>query len=502
MDSQDDISIEDFLLARRDAFSMRDMARFLFVSGIRASQDEIREFLYDHPLVLPLGDDMYITRPAAFTGRAFSIRPTAQEVAQGMFVPGDRCMPFVDSEQVSSSLQFYADGSRLGNKSGTFDSDLAIDMFLLYGEEYAPQYIAADPANSNLDLVSRDFELPASVRLTGVDLDLLSRRHGFRLGDRLLCRVSDWSAGRVDVTVLHADGNQFDQGETGERRLAWYGRLEKLLLDSFDAMGPQDSIEMQLARVFAMHLDELCSESCGSVEEFMCRYSRRVGLGYFGVETRLWLKGKDIPFVGSWSIKEKNFLTDLRGGMGEDAVINIPEFILDQYVLDMLFSRSDDLTALVSRIVPGEHDPAGSLGRELMLHLQGRRGILERDYNWFADQTVGKVRHKTLLLYGKVLRLMSSIDCDGKKLEQFPQQELVILSQLHNHLVRMIQSVAEDDGIEEDFDALMLSVEGMDWNFEDIKDALEAAVERQRINRFKVVRIIPGREDMKNGRRS
>ena len=36
-----------------------------------------------------------------------------------------------------------------------------------------------------------------------------------------------------------------------------------------------------------------------------------------------------------------------------------------------------------------------------------------------------------------------------------------------------------------------MSMDGMRWNFDDIKDVLELALEQQRVSRFKVVRVAP-----------
>ena len=83
------------------------------------------------------------------------------------------------------------DGIRLQRKSATFDSDEAIDKFMLFGEEYAPQYIAADPANEGLDVMAVSGELSNSVNLTGLDMSLLKEQYAFERGDRLVCKVVD-----------------------------------------------------------------------------------------------------------------------------------------------------------------------------------------------------------------------------------------------------------------------------------------------------------------------
>ena len=83
---------------------------------------------------------------------------------------------------------------------------------------------------------------------------------------------------------------------------------------------------------------------------------------------------------------------------------------------------------------------------------------------------------------------IDSASCNQKDL---PQQELVILTQLCGHLFRILTSLDDVDAVERDSEAILMSMDGMRWNFDDIKDVLELALEQQRVSRFKVVRVAP-----------
>ena len=161
--------LSKFVRTYTKSFTLKEMKKVLSSLKIKATTQEIVEFLAENPNVLELANGSYITRAGAFTGEIFSIVPTASEVSQGVFVPGHRCMPFVESDRISSSLSFFANGKKIPMKVGEFSADDAIDMFMLYGEEYAPLYIAADPANAELNLAQREFELPNKVRLNVFD---------------------------------------------------------------------------------------------------------------------------------------------------------------------------------------------------------------------------------------------------------------------------------------------------------------------------------------------
>jgi hypothetical protein len=481
-----------FLRTYCKLFTAHDMGKYLSEMGIHASKSETEDFLETHPLVFPLEEHYYITRAGAFTGELFSIKPTAAEFANGVIVPGDRCIPFVDSEMLSASLEFYIDKMPLPKKEAPFDSDDAIDMFMLYGEEYAPQYIAADPANKDLDLIDSEFALPVTVNLTGLDISFLVKKYGFSKDDRLLCRVFDWDKGRIEVKIVHdtAAGDPFNKGRAGEARLRWYSLIEQLLLESFDRLGPCGTIEEQLADVFFEHRAELCVPECGSLEEYVQSHAKKVSMEYFGVETRLWKKGEEIPAVGKWNEVQLALAGHpvSPAEMAKDFFYTMPDFVFDQYLADMMYRKEDNVEALLNRIFPKEFKLTGAEKKYVLLHLTERNGILRRTYNWFADQTAGPVRERALALYEKVALLVYKIDCTGNTLEKYPQQELVILSQLYSNITRILESIANNDHIDEDAEAMLMSLDGMEMNFEDIEDELEYAVEKQQTTKFKVIK--------------
>lgn len=478
--------VSRFLRTFEDKFTVRDLVKFFSMVGVKVSAQECHIYLDDNPFVFALEDGSYITRAGAFTGEIFSIRPTAQEFEQGVLVPGSRCMPFVDSEMVSSAMHFYIDGNRLPKKVGTFDCDTAIDMFQLYGEEYAPQYIASDPANRNLDMMSREFDLPNKVNLTGLDMDILINKYGMQLGDRIMCSVSNWDAGIISVLVVRDGKNRFNRGIDGSAKILWYEKLESALLESFDRFGPCDSIEEQLANVFFEHVNDLCFSMCGSVEEYLNGYASKVAVEHFGVETRLWFKGEDVPSVGKWNSQE---VGDREKSV--DLSFSIPKEILVQYITDMIYRGDVDFDALLDRIYPEDYVFHKDEKNFILEMLKDSYVAIKRGYNWFADRITGEIRKGALELYSDVSTLVYKIDSASCNQKDLPQQELVILTQLCGHLFRILTSLDDVDAVERDSEAILMSMDGMRWNFDDIKDVLELALEQQRVSRFKVVRVAP-----------
>ena len=304
-------------------FSAKELLGMLCGLGHKITLEELTDFLDNDCRAFALQKRMYITRAAAFTDQIFSFVPTQREIEQKVFVPGDRCVPFVDFDVLSFSLTFEFMGQELPKKLFSTDCNTARDLFYLYGDEFSSQYISSDPACRDLHIPENNFELPFHLNLTGVSLEPILEKVDFKYGDRILCRVFDWDKGIVEIIpVLTHKLNPFQMSSEDFERQKWNETLEKALLESFDRMGPCSSIEEQLANVFYEKRADLCVPYCGSIHEFI-ENSKKVGLEVFGVETRLWFKGQDVPAVGKWNLE-----------MYDEDERMIPFFALPDFVID------------------------------------------------------------------------------------------------------------------------------------------------------------------------
>ena len=478
-----DTLVMHFLRTYREPFTAKEMSRFLGQVGIRATVRQVTEYLESDPLVFPLERKLFLTRAGAFTGQFFSFVPTPQEIAQKVIVPGDRCIPFADTEMLSCTLQFEYNGKLLPPKIFKTDCNQARDLFTLVGDEYASQYIAADPVNKPLHLAEQDFELPTYLSLTGVSIERLMQDCDFKYGDRLLCRVSNWDRGIIEVfpLVTHKLNPMQVNFEDMERQ-QWNDILEKALLESFDRLGPCASMDEQLANVFYENRKKLCTTDCGSVHEFLDA-SKKVAMELFGVETRLWRRGEDVPAVGKWN--ERDLEYGLDGGV---PLFTLPDYVIDCFIQDLLFEKKEDVSGLVKKIIPHSMEISREEEELFTLQIMHRNAILRKKYNWFADFSRGSLRHRALDLYSKVGSLVYDVDCASDKLGEMPQQELVTLSQLFTHISRMLEALScQNESIDEDEYAMQISLEGMEYNFEDIRIPLMTAIERLQNDRWKVI---------------
>ena len=479
--------IRKFFRTYPDVFTPKEFLKFLNHLGIKATVDEARDFLETAENVFILDENHFQTRAGVFGGRYFSFKPSRKEIEKGLFIPGHRCMPFVDPEFLSCGLDFFYKGELLKRKVDKFDNDFVLDLFSLYGEEFSVQYIAADPVNRDkMNLAEMDFMLPNEIEVTGISIEPLIK-DGFAPGDRILCRLLDWDEGQIELTIDKHVENPFQVTEEDENRNKWYENLELYLIDSIDYLGPRNSIEEQLAYVFFTGADVFCNKDCGSIEEFLDR-SKKIGIESFGVESRLWKKGQEVPAIGLWNsplIDES--VQKLKKGY--QPMIPLHEVVSVSFIKDMLYNSSSDFVSLMKKMYPCQQYYSEEQKNRMLLHLKSRHDILSQNYNRFADSEIGDIRHAALELYALVNELVCLIDFEGNDLKVYPQQPLVILSQIYGHVTHLLEMMNDDtDSVVEEMDEIELSLEGMRCNFECVSEELRLAMARESKNGFKVIK--------------
>lgn len=482
--------VQKFIRSYTDTFSAKDFLCFVSKIGVKSSLSECRNYLETDPNVFSLSNDLYATRACVFTNQYFSFKPERKELEQNVFIVGHRCLPFIDPIILSSGITFVYKKHVLEKKVVTFDSAFVLDHFSLYGDEYAPQYIAQDPANNKLNLADVDYILPSKINITAFSTERL-KKDGFKYGDRIICRVVDWDNCIVELDFISRNQDEQLKITTDDiERENWYSILEKSLLESFKVLGPLSSIEEQLSVVFADNRSSLCEKNCGSVEELFQR-TTKIGFQLFGVETRLWFKGEDVPAVGKWNdinfedskeLKKKSLPTD-------ELFEEIPPFIVDAAIRDQLYNQIFDAEVLMNNLYPNAYLVSNVLRKAMLLHLKNRHDIILADYNRFADSEISDLRHNFLDLFYKVNKLVYSIDLTGAELSEFPQQPLVILSQIYAHLAHILETSETDPAsIVQSKDDLYLSYEGMELNFECVEEDLHDVLIKEAKNSFVVVK--------------
>lgn len=487
--------LNSLLRKELNQFSVKNIQSQLSEHGIKLPAQDVTVFLQTHPYVRQLSNKKYITRAGCFTGRFFSIKPTKYEIDQRILVSGDRCMPFTDPQMMPDELSFLFNGDLIPYCEGEYSTSELMDHYILFGEEYSAQYLANDPCNSEIDFSANGFELPSKMHLTVLNMSELYESWDFQYGDRLLLYVCDWDKGLISLSPnLIRKDNPFEQTAAEEKRKKWYSIFKRQLISSFENEGPCGSMEEQLAAAFLGDIPGLTDAYCGSVEEFL-EQADTIGIVEYGVESRLWKTDSEIPAAGNW-VNDTEDADVMSGTLYDVFGLPMPDFIIEAYILDSLYKKEETSEKIFERILPDEMLLSPFQQSLLILHLERQHDIIKKTYNWFADYEIGDIRNQALKLYSQLLCLVCELDRCNVPVDRFPQQELVILSQLYGHTGKLIEALLFQKGIsDKDISAASLSLEGMNFSFGEIQGPLRAALKQHQKNAFSIVK-----KEKKDGR--
>lgn len=465
-------------------FSARELQGEFRKVGLKFTISQLKEMLEDEPDVIPLEDGAYITRAGAFTGRTFSFVPTDKEVEQGVIVLGDRAIPFADPEMLYFEFTLAVGGSPLNSATFECDPNVVRDLFYLHDDEITDQIVAKDPATKDLNLDARDFELPRKFNLTGFDARGFFELSDFRKGDRIMAYVNNWDTGVIDIVPLKCVNPDAIVGIDFLRE-NWYECLENSLLAGFDKDGACDSIGAQLSNVFFDKKEELCNLTCGSVFEFLLR-SKKVGLEYYGVESRLWRRGEEVPA-----------LLDGEYGAMIGEFYDVSPLLIDAFLKDEFFRAKKPVPLsedTISKILPEGMDLDEETKRSLSLQIRDRNGRLQKSYNLFADFKFGEFRSSAIALLQEIRELYFSLDCREDEIPKFPQSELVAVAQFYLQTVDIIETVEmnaeatfNEMSVEDWLHVMEMSVDGMGNQLDYIRPILLDAYEQIKKERFSVI---------------
>ena len=486
-----DISVilRNYFSVQENVFSVSDFIAYLKSKGIKLSFDEALGILNSSNYVFPLINDEFITRAGVFTNKWFSIKPSKEEIKKDRLVLGHRCMPFINPDIPPCDIKIITPTARPFPRFDTFSMNFALDVFAFYGEGYVIPYIINDRANKDFSLQSVQDSLPNQTSLTCWTLSQVAGRK-MNYGERLLCRVVDWPSNTIEVQLIEKElpQNKEELQITVDdlQRERWYNYFEKGFLESFEKNGPSGSIEEQLALLFLENIDVLCVKNCGSSEEFL-RHTKQIGFANYGVESRIWRTNEVVPYVGNWNneISDELMLAEISS--------NFTPQIIDAYLHQNLFCKNHlKPTKTIEEIAACIFPPSLIMNKvertAILLNLEKRNDILNKKYLDTFENNIAPLRERTLNLFTQVNRLMCSIGGAKLDMKKFPQSELVILTQLYGHIINIIDEL-ENIFLRLKFPVndVMLSLNGMEETFIEIKSVLERSKAKLFKESFKIV---------------
>jgi hypothetical protein len=227
-----------------------------------------------------------------------------------------------------------------------------------------------------------------------------------------------------------------------------------------------------------------------ALEEFLYEQTDRIETTPYGIETRFWFAGKEIP-----DIKGLPLLLSL-GDLLSPFSAPLSEYVVHSYVWDAFFRRDKDIPALVRRIVPPAVNVPEDLLRRFTEYVAESYAELSPLYSPFTDAAVGPVRQRMTELHTAVIDLAARLNKGDINTAWLPKHTFIILSQIQSHAAGVLEDLVIESRItDEELESMDNSLDSMIETYEDIKELIDDALSGFRQNNLSVVRTAKSGED-------
>ncbi|MCL2373958.1 MAG: plasmid pRiA4b ORF-3 family protein [Treponema sp.] len=483
--SQEEI-IYDFLDAAAGTFDLADLVSYMRkIEPARFNQlaAEAAAFIDFRNLAFPIGKHRWMSRRGFFEPISFVISPSRLELLNGIFIPGHRCVPFANPGLLPQEYTFFWQGSQIPFTATEGSPEEFYPFYNIFGEEYAPQYVARDNAENEAAFNSDPYSDPPEVSIKTLDMRNIYREASFVPGDRFTVETIDWNKGFFKLAKTGKD--EWDSAELDE----WLRAAEYGFEASFNNLGPASSTEEQLAYAYWHGPPRMREIPAYALEEFLYQKTEKIETSAYGIETRFWHTGQEIS--------DKK---ELDGGnvhpdktpvekIFEDLNIPISEFVIQSYVRDSLYRGDLDASLIMARLIPAAIDLDSRSRKVIMFYIEGVMDEFRDSYSRFADNSMGSIRLRMGELHTAVIELVAKLRKGNVDLSWLPRHTFIILSQIQNHAAYALEdlncSMAPPQA---ELEAMDGSLDSMLETYEDMKELIDEAKDSFRRNRLTVIR--------------
>ena len=484
-----------FLENATEPFTLAEVTEFIrMVDPKRTSNlaQEIAALIDMRNVAFRLDKRQWLSRRGFFENLAFVITPTKLELLNGILIPGHRCVPFANPIIMPHEYQFFWYGSNIPATTTEGPPGDFYPFYCILGEEYAPQYVARDNPENEYAFNCDPYDDPPEVSIHTLDMRNIYRETAFVPGDHFVVRTLDWKEGHFSLEKagkeawLPAD------------LFTWFEAAEGGFEDSFALLGPGSSTEEQIAYAYWYGGKRMQELPAYSLEEFLYEKTERIETAPFGIETRFWFAGKDIPdskgLSGITVPPDRTFMEDMLFKRN----VPISEYVLISYVRDALFRNEGDIDQVIDRIVP----PVIHLEEEewdlLADYVSDAMDDLRKHYSLFLDQSMGSTRQRVAELHTAVVDLAARLQKGEMDPSWLPRHTFIVLSQIQGHAAGLLEDLDTDEAPPEaELEAMENSLDSMIETYNDIKEMLDSAMDNFRRNNLMVIRS--GKDNVNEG---
>jgi len=478
MDLEQEEALYEFLENATEPFTLDDVTIYVQASGQKPDKKlamEIDAYLDARKIAFKKDNRSWVSRRTCFEPAVFTITPSRLELLNGILIPGHRCVPFANPLTLPNRYSFFWKGEAVPATTTEAPPEDLYPYFCIYGEEFAPQYIARDNPKNEEAFNADPYEDPPEVSIHTLDMRVIYRESSFVPGDRFVVRILDWKECRFELEKANKDDWSREDLDK------WLEAAESGFEDSFALLGPGAGTEEQVAFAFWFGGKRMREVPSFSLEEFLYEKTNRVDIVPYGIETRFWFAGKEIPDskrLQNYSVPpDRTFIEELL----YDKNIPISEFVILSYIRDAFFRNERDIDNVINRLVPPVIHLEEAEWDLLADYVSDSMEDFYRGYSLFLDQGAGPVRQRVAELHTAVIELSAKLQKGEIETVWLPRHTFIVLSQIQGHAAALLEDLAFDESPgETDITAMDNSLDSMIDTYSDIKELINSAMDNFR----------------------
>jgi hypothetical protein len=444
---------------------------------------QIARLTQTHRLVFEIDKNTFISRRGLFEKARFVIQPSNAELMNGVLIPGHRCIPFVNPQVSPNHYQFYFEGKTCPVDSSESAPEDFYPYYSLFGEEYAPHYVAGDNQENETAFSMDPIGEPPEISIRTFDMRGIFREIGFVPGDRFIVTIRDWKNGVFDLEYVKKSAWE-------EKDLqSWVDVAENGFFKSFEKLGAGYSCEEQLAWAYFYGGERMRNVPAYSLEDFLFQKTEKIDIVPFGIESRFWWTGKEIPdYEKLRGVVTQSSQTPIEDLLARNDV-PVSEFVVQSYARDGLYRDDMDVVRLYQRVVP----PSIRVDRWsfdfICQYLIDIMAEFSLSYSIFKDKAMGPVRQRVCELHTAVIDLAARLSKGLIDTNWLPMHTFIILSQIQNHCAALLEDLdVEDELPETELSIIDASLDSMIDTYEEIRELVDDALDNFRTAKFSLVK--------------
>lgn len=485
MELDQEEALYEFLENTIEPFTLDDITGYVQDSGQKRDKRlayEISAYLEARKIAFKQDNRHWVSRRGCFEPAVFVISPTRLELLNGILIPGHRCVPFANPLVLPHRYQFIWKNKPVPATTTEAPPEDLYPYYCIYGEEFAPQYIARDNPKNEEAFNADPYEDPPEVSIHTLDMRGIYRESSFVPGDRFVARTLDWKQCRFELEKIAKD--DWQRADLDK----WLETAESGFEDSFALLGPGASTEEQIAYAYWFGGKRMRETPAYSLEEFLYEKTNRIETVPYGIETRFWFAGKEIPdskCLQNYTVPpDRTFIEDLLYKRN----IPISEFVILSYIRDAFFRNENDIDQVVNRIIPPVVHIEEDEWDILTEYISDAMEDFSKSYSLFLDQNTGPLRQRVAELHTAVIELSAKMQKGDIESAWLPRHTFIVLSQIQGHAAALLEDLAFDDSpSESEIAAMDNSLDSMIDTYTEIKELINSAMDNFRRSNLTVI---------------